>query len=366
MVVKRMEYRMKFIRLFTVLAYPVLFFVLTSPVAAQTKIKHNPERCSPENLCAKGEGGCQNDSDCESPLVCSQLAGSRFGLPEHFGVCTEVRCNPIVPAVTDWEACTPDCPCPEGWGDCDEDDDCVQDGKTKLFCGDDFGHLAGMNESVDICMSSCPVYDKEFASRNQCNNPECPCGVGEGDCDADSHCESGLVCRARVGAWVGLPESWDVCEPPFDANNIDWEYCTKWGCGEGEGDCDNDSHCKPGLYCVHDIGPTHPSLDICTVNRWKLTANRVLAIGLGTLRMPNGSSCGGTCSTRAQHNQQLSLTAYPGGGSKVQWTGCTQVIGNTCRVTMTGNRNVTARFVSKNELHENPIKIGNTPLKERR
>jgi hypothetical protein len=39
-----------------------------------------------------------------------------------------------------------------------------------------------------------------------------PCSEGEGDCDSDSECESGLVCSQDVGEKYGWPAARDVCE----------------------------------------------------------------------------------------------------------------------------------------------------------
>jgi hypothetical protein len=47
-----------------------------------------------------------------------------------------------------------------------------------------------------------------------CIDPECLCGVGEGDCDSDDECELGLICVHDVGEKYGWPPSRDVCERP--------------------------------------------------------------------------------------------------------------------------------------------------------
>ena len=39
-----------------------------------------------------------------------------------------------------------------------------------------------------------------------------PCGVGEGDCDGNSQCQSGLQCSQDVGASYGFRADYDVCE----------------------------------------------------------------------------------------------------------------------------------------------------------
>jgi hypothetical protein len=50
-----------------------------------------------------------------------------------------------------------------------------------------------------------------------CKDPNCPCGEGEGDCDGNAECESGLTCAQNVGANYGWPASRDVCEQPGGA-----------------------------------------------------------------------------------------------------------------------------------------------------
>jgi len=48
-----------------------------------------------------------------------------------------------------------------------------------------------------------------------------------------------------------------------------WTYCSYshgWICGDGEGDCDKDADCKPGLKCVKDVGANYGwggTIDVC-------------------------------------------------------------------------------------------------------
>ncbi|MCA9664352.1 MAG: hypothetical protein KC503_02155 [Myxococcales bacterium] len=42
----------------------------------------------------------------------------------------------------------------------------------------------------------------------------CPCGAGQGDCDNDSECAPGLRCAHNVGAKYGAGSTVDVCEAP--------------------------------------------------------------------------------------------------------------------------------------------------------
>ena len=41
-----------------------------------------------------------------------------------------------------------------------------------------------------------------------------PCSEGQGDCDGDVECQSGLICAQDVGADYGWPAGRDVCERP--------------------------------------------------------------------------------------------------------------------------------------------------------
>lgn len=301
--------------------------------------------CSPACPCEVSQGGCDSDNDCISGY-CSPLAGARFGLPPDFGVCTAARCTPISPAAPDGSACTAHCPCPEGWGDCDVDSDC----RSGLFCGEDYGYLADLPATYDICLSTCPVYDVEIPGGNFCNT-ECPCSQGQGDCEVDSECRAGNVCRHDVGQWVGLAATWDVCEPPFNPATPDATYCTRWGCGEGEGDCDADSECRPGLYCADAIGASYglpASFGVCTNQRWALTARSLSDGAAGTLSLPNGAACSGTCTYEANKNAEVALTVSMPSTSVVEWSGCSRKIGTTCYVKMSSAKSVTAFFRSKN------------------
>lgn len=43
--------------------------------------------------------------------------------------------------------------------------------------------------------------------------PDTRCGVGEGDCDNNADCQSGLGCVHNVGSWFGFQDDVDVCLP---------------------------------------------------------------------------------------------------------------------------------------------------------
>jgi len=99
----------------------------------------------------------------------------------------------------------------------------------------------------------------------------CKCSIGEGDCDSDSECVDGAVCVDDVGADYGFDETTDVCELPTDgchgAPLGDQSYCSSsCKCSAGEGDCDSNDECESGLECVQDVGEYYgwdDNVDVC-------------------------------------------------------------------------------------------------------
>ena len=81
---------------------------------------------------------------------------------------------------------------------------------------------------------------------------ERPCDVGEGDCDRDAECVGTAVCgRNNCNNELGtdVSSNMDCCR---ENRLMDWNWCTNNLCGEGEGDCDSDDHCRGSLVCGED------------------------------------------------------------------------------------------------------------------
>ena len=81
---------------------------------------------------------------------------------------------------------------------------------------------------------------------------ERPCDVGEGDCDRDAECAGTAVCgRNNCNDEFGtdVSSNMDCCR---ENRLMDWNWCTNNLCGEGEGDCDSDDHCRGSLVCGED------------------------------------------------------------------------------------------------------------------
>ncbi len=177
--------------------------------------------------------------------------------------------------------CTACGPCSAGQGDCDNDSECA----PGLSCVDNAGAQFGFAPGVDVCLASTNPPPPPPPLPPGCSVPagsgrfctECgPCGNGEGDCDNDSECASGLSCVDNVGAQFGFAPGVDVCmsngtnPPPPPGCTLptgNGRFCTECGpCGNGEGDCDNDGECAAGLSCVDNVGAQFgfaPGVDVC-------------------------------------------------------------------------------------------------------
>jgi cysteine-rich repeat protein len=162
-------------------------------------------------------------------------------------------CTAFDPAIPDGSFCNdPLCPCEHGAGDCDYDYHC----KTGN-CVHDVGSSFGLPASWDVCVH-CPVFNPATPDGSFCNNPYCPCEIGEGDCDTDAQCAPGLICGLNNGPAFGLPTGWDACIKPGPT------------CGNGQPDpgeaCDDANTvahdgCSP--TCQVESGWVCPRWDLC-------------------------------------------------------------------------------------------------------
>lgn len=96
----------------------------------------------------------------------------------------------------------------------------------------------------------------------------CPCDVDQGDCDSNAECLPGLTCKLNVGSNYGWDSGVDVCQTDCHTDEFgDWDYCkSTCPCEHGEGDCDRDSECLPGLECVDNVGAQYglaADKDVC-------------------------------------------------------------------------------------------------------
>jgi len=188
--------------------------------------------CGP---CAAGQGDCDSDSECQSGLTCAQVTGTD----------TCQASTPVCPhPVGHLDYCRDCGPCAAGEGDCDVDGEC------------DAGLTCVQVTGTDTCQTSTPVCPHPVGHLDYCK--DCgPCTVGQGDCDNDGECQSGLICAQVPGT--------DTCEAsacPHPLGHLD--YCRDCGpCAAGQGDCDSDSECQSGLTCAQVTGTDTCQVSAC-------------------------------------------------------------------------------------------------------
>jgi hypothetical protein len=109
-----------------------------------------------------------------------------------------------------------------------------------------------------------PDGDSSRSCDGRCSS-SCPCDLGEGDCDRNSDCLGDLVCPADGPGPEFCEER--TRESCHRVSLYHSDYCTSsCPCSEGEGDCDRDSQCAPGLRCRHNVGAAYglaPRVDVC-------------------------------------------------------------------------------------------------------
>ena len=163
--------------------------------------------CSVCGNCQDGEGDCDDDSECAPGLVCVSAKDGGDKSQPGYDICVD----PSGGAGSCKGECSPECPCQEGEGDCDVDADCAgdlvcpPDGEGSERCEQPTeppGGGGGTNSGGgNTCGDDVP--SKDYCS--VCGN----CQAGEGDCDADSECAPGLV-------WVSAKDGGDKSQPGYD------------------------------------------------------------------------------------------------------------------------------------------------------
>lgn len=87
----------------------------------------------------------------------------------------------------------------------------------------------------------------------------------------------------------------------------DWDFCSKQNpCSAGQGDCDSDDECKPGLKCVKDVGPQYgfdKGVDVC------LPATAGSSSSSSTSSSSSGSFGGGVSSSTSTSSTSTSSTS---------------------------------------------------------
>lgn len=218
--------------------------------------------CGLCGTCEEGEGDCDSDADCDSGLVCMSDVGAYYGWAEDVDVCRKPGETPCPRSPGDYDYCVVCGPCDDGAGDCDDSDECAEG----LICVSDVGTEFGWAADVDVCRQECPVSPGDADYCRLCG----PCTEGQGGCSSDDECAStDLACVEDAGAYFGFPPDTKVCVGTDSCSQLlgDYSYCSVCGpCEEGEGDCDSDLQCDTGLVCTHEVGPDYGfgwDVDVC-------------------------------------------------------------------------------------------------------
>ena len=215
--------------------------------------------CRDYGPCSAGQGDCDDwNSQCQSGLQCSQDVGASYGFRADYDVC-EAAAGGGPNGHVDY--CRDYGPCSVGEGDCDGNSQC----QSGLQCSQDVGASYGFRADYDVCEAAAGGGPNGHV--DYCRDYG-PCSVGEGDCDGNSQCESGLQCSQDVGANYGFRADYDVCEAPSGGGtNGHVDYCRDYGpCRVGEGDCDGSGQCQSGLQCSQDVGANYgfrADYDVC-------------------------------------------------------------------------------------------------------
>ena len=106
------------------------------------------------------------------------------------------------------------------------------------------------------------------------------------------------------------------------------------------GACSGSGTCKVTMSAAKSV-----SAEFATTSSFLLTVKKA-GSGYGPVTSsPAGIDCRSTCSAAFTGGSTVTLSAEPGPGSKLTWTGCDSIVGaNECKVTMSGPREVLATF----------------------
>ena len=261
---------------------------------------------NPGSLCSAGEGDCDSNAQCMAGLICAADNGPKFGFPAGWDVCVAAHCankvqdgdetgldcggscgacSSCVGAPGGANFCN-GCQCASGQGDCDNNAECA----SGLVCGVDNGPSFGLPMSYDVCVPPhCTNGVQDAASGETGIDDGGPCGArattcsgtpgsvnfcvgclcasGEGDCDGDAECASGLKCGKNNGPRFSLPAAYDVCVPAhctnlvLDAASGETSVDAGGPCGAGAAVCGNgaiesgevcDDGVNDGVLCSPD------------------------------------------------------------------------------------------------------------------
>ena len=181
-------------------------------------VTHGADGCG-GGKCGACEGNCNSDSDCAPGLYCFQRGGNEplIGCTGTAGTTGWNYCLPRIGEIVTHTGCYGSGTCGVCEGDCNSDSDCA----PGLYCFDRDGDepIIGCAGTASTGWDYCLPRIGEIVTHTDCYGSG-TCGVCEGDCNSDSDCAPGLYCLQRYGASLipgcagaGPAAGWDYCMP---------------------------------------------------------------------------------------------------------------------------------------------------------
>ena len=148
---------------------------------------------------------------------------------------------------------------------------------------------------------------KALGSMSYCSST-CKCDEGEGDCDGNTQCNTGLVCVNNVGAKYGFSSGTDVCEKTGGctyhasqkcySNDVYWydscgnretkkEECGTLGCPTGSSSCGSAKQCQSNADSNNDGGVDRSELG-SYINKWKAGTKTRSTLGKAIMEWVDG------------------------------------------------------------------------------
>merc|ERR1712110_779379 len=136
-----------------------------------------------------------------------------------------------------WSCCSSSNQCGKGEGDCDNDSDC----SGNLICGtNNCDTSKGFGSGYDCCTDSIGPTGSGCHTGSggwSCCSSSNQCGVGEGDCDYDIDCSGNLKCGTNnCDTSKGFGSGYDCCfDSGCQTGSGGWSCCSSSNqCGKGE------------------------------------------------------------------------------------------------------------------------------------
>lgn len=145
-----------------------------TPGAASGQYNYCWPTATPALLCTLGEGVCHSNAECASGLICGARKLGQYLSGGQGSACTFSHCTNGIyePGL----------------------------GETQKDCGGECGAIC-----PDLCAGR-----PANGLAGHCT-ADCPCPAGQGDCNYNTDCQTGLTCTFQVGASYGYAATIDVC-----------------------------------------------------------------------------------------------------------------------------------------------------------